>query len=142
MTQITPYPLWIGSYGALHDVRRLHDLGIRAIVHLAYEETLPTLPRDFIVLRFPILDGEENEPAMLLLAIDTLTLLLDQKFTTLVCCQAGLSRSPAIVAAALARLTGESLTECVKRIGEVHGCSIHPALLDSIAIVSALRVGT
>jgi hypothetical protein len=129
MQQITPFSLWIGTVGDLRDIHRLHDLGIRAVVQLAYEETSVVLPRDFITCRFPLLDGADNDADLLRLAIVSLTQLLEQKFATLVCCQAGLSRSPAIASAALARFTGEPFVECAGKVAAIRHCSIHPALL-------------
>lgn len=128
MNQISPYPLWIGAIGDLNDLRRLYDLGIRAIVQIAYEEPPFTLPRDFIACRFPLVDGGDNDADLLHLAVTTVTHLLEHKFAMLVCCQAGLSRSPAIVAAALARLTREPFAVCLNQLATHHACDIHPAL--------------
>src|SRR5438093_10894456 len=116
MHQIPPHPLWIVSTGDLNDWRRLYDLGVRAVMHVAYEEPPLTLPHDLIACRFPLIDGDENSPETLKLAITTLTHFLEQKFACLVCCQAGLSRSPAIAAAALAKLTGKTFPECLELV--------------------------
>jgi protein-tyrosine phosphatase len=127
MVQIPPHSLWIGATGALHDFRALYDNGIRAVVQLAYEESL-TLPHDLIGYRFPLVDGDDNDAEVLALAISTLTHLLEQNFACLVCCQAGLSRSPAIAAAALARLTRHPYQACLDVIGKYHPHAIHPGL--------------
>ena len=116
----------------MQDWRRLYDAGIRAVVQLAYEETPTLLPRDFVVCRFPLLDGEDNEPALLRAAVFMVTQLLEQRFATLICCQAGLSRSPAIAAAALTRLTGEPFAVCLDQIGSHHPWKIHPALFTQV----------
>jgi len=129
MQQITPFSLWIGTVGDLRDLCRLHDLGIRAVVQLAYEELPIALTRDFVTYRFPLLDGADNDADVLQLAIASLTQLLERKFATLICCQAGRSRSPGIASAALARLTGAPLLECVRQITAIRPCLIHPALL-------------
>jgi hypothetical protein len=129
MTQILPYSLWIGAAGDLRDWRRLYDLGIRAIVELAYEETPVALPRDFVVCRFPLVDGGGNDAELLRLAVDTLTRLLEEKFATLVCCQAGLSRSPGLTAAALTRLTGEPFAVCLNQVAAYRPCQVHPGLV-------------
>lgn len=137
MHQIPPHTLWIGTTGDLRDWRRLYDLGIRAVMHVAYEEPPLTLPHDFITCRFPLIDGDENSPETLRLAITTLTHLLEQKFTCLVCCQAGLSRSPAVAAAALAMLTKQPLAEYLAVVAKHHPCSIHPGLLAQIHVLSS-----
>jgi protein-tyrosine phosphatase len=136
MNQISPYPLWIGTIGDLKDLRRLYDLGIRAVVQLAYEEPPLALPHDIIACRFPLLDGGDNDADVLQLAITTVTHLLERKFATLVCCHAGRSRSPAIVAAALARITREPLAACVNHLATQRACDIHPALFAQIQNLS------
>jgi protein-tyrosine phosphatase len=132
MQQIQPYSLWIGTAGDLRDLRRLYDLGIQVVMQVAYEEPPLALPHDLIVCRFPMVDGDGNAPALVNLAIDTLTQMLEQKFACLVCCQAGLSRSPAIAAAALARLTQRPTVECLEQIAAQHRCDVHPGFLTQV----------
>ncbi len=137
MTRILPHTVWIGSVGTLRDLANLHAIGIRAIVHLAYEEAPPVLPREFITLRFPLLDGEGNDSDLLKLAIDSVTRLLDSEFATLVCCQAGLSRSPAIVAAAIARHTRQPFAVALRNVANLHPCAIHPSLYRQVESLMA-----
>jgi protein-tyrosine phosphatase len=136
MNQISPHPLWIGTVGDLKDPRRLYDLGIRAVVQLAYEDSSVTLPHDFTSCRFPLVDGGDNDADVLQLAIDTVTRLVERKFATLVCCGAGLSRSPAIVAAALTRITKKPFADCVSHVAMQRPCDIHPALFAQIQDLS------
>ena len=133
MNQIPPHLIWIGSSGATRDLRRHYGLGIRAVVPLAYDEAAPTMPHDFLVLRFPLEDGGGNEPELLRLAIHTVTQLVRGKFATLVCCQAGRSRSPLIVAAALASLKGDPFASVISQLSVHHFCDIHPALLAQVS---------
>jgi hypothetical protein len=128
MHQIPPHKLWIGGAGDVRDWRRLYDLGIRAVVQVAYEEPPLALPHDILCCRFPLIDGD-NDPETLALAIDTLTQCLARKFGCLACCQAGSSRSPAIAGAALSRLTGQSFAACLEEIGTHHRHAIHPKVL-------------
>jgi protein-tyrosine phosphatase len=136
MNQISPHPLWIGTIGDLKDLRRLYDLGIRAVVQLAYEEPPLALPHDLIACRFPLLDGGDNDVEVLQLAVTTVTHLLEGKFATLVCCHAGRSRSPAIVGAALARITGDPFAVCVTHVATHRACDIHPALFAQLQNLS------
>ncbi len=138
MNQIPPHLLWIGASGDLRDWRRLYDLGIHAVVELAYEETAMSLPHDLIVCRFPLVDGDDNQPEMLALAVNTLTRLLEAKLGCLVCCQAGLSRSPAVAGAALAKLTGQPLLACLHEIAKHRPLSIHPALWTQVQALGDL----
>lgn len=128
MNQISPHSLWIGTIGDLKDLRRLYDLGVRAVVQLAYEEPPLALPHDMIACRFPLVDGGDNDAEVLQLAVATVTRLIERKFATMVCCQAGVSRSPAIVAAAFARITGEPFAACLTALAAQRTCDIHPAL--------------
>jgi protein-tyrosine phosphatase len=136
MIQIAPHSVWIGTIGDLRDLRRLYDLGIRAIVELSYEDAAVALPHDFVSCRFPLNDGGDNDPELLRLAVDAMTRLLERKFATVVCCHAGMSRSPAVVAAALARITGEPLEACVALIARQRPCDIHPVLLAQLRSLS------
>jgi hypothetical protein len=60
MRQIVGRKLWIGNAGDLRDPRAVCAAGIEAIVELADNEQLATLPRDLIRLRFPLSDGGAN----------------------------------------------------------------------------------
>src|SRR5262249_24404723 len=108
MNQILPHSLWIGQDGDGRDHRRLLDCGIQAVVQLALEEPPLQPPRDLIYLRFPLRDGADNPDALLKLAVGTLVCLLRHRIPTLACCGARMSRSPAVAAAALALITGET----------------------------------
>ncbi len=140
MIHLSPYPLWIGASGATKDLRRLYDLGVRAVVQLAYEEPPHDLPHDFIACRFPLIDGD-NDAEVLRLAVHTMTRLIEGKFATLVCCQAGLSRSPAVVAAALARWKKESFIDTVNHLATFHGWDIHPLLFAQLQQLCATPDG-
>ena len=107
MRQIHPHSLWISHARDAQDFKRVFDLGITALVQLAVEEPALQPPRELICCRFPLVDGPGNEPAVLSLAITTLANLLEKKVPTLVTCGAGLSRSPAIAAAALSMVFQE-----------------------------------
>src|SRR5262249_55058121 len=107
MNQILPYPLWPGHAGDRKNFQQIFPRDIRAIVQLAVEEPPYQLPRELIYCRFPLSDGTGNETGLLHSAISTVALLLRQELPTLVCCSAGMSRSPAVAAAALARLHQE-----------------------------------
>ena len=135
MNQIPPHQLWIGSAADLRDWRRLYDAGIRAIVHLAYEDLPPALPHDLILCRFPLVDGDDNAAELLRASIVTLTRLLERKFACLVCCQAGMSRSPAIAAAALSRLLQQSFEASVAEISRHHRNNIHLGLRAQVQAV-------
>jgi hypothetical protein len=128
MDQIKPYNLWIGHAGYGRAVGELLERGIRAIVQLAIEEPPLEPARELIYCRFPLLDGDENDPDLLSLAIRSVAALIGKGTPTLVCCGAGMSRSPAIAAAALSMVEQAGLEECLKRIAESHRTDVSPAL--------------
>jgi protein-tyrosine phosphatase len=132
MNQIQPYLLRVGHMGDGQDFKRLFDEGVRAVVHLAWEDAPLMLPRELILCRFPLADGPGNQPELLRLAITTVARLLEERVSTLVCCGSGVSRAPAIAAAALARFTHKSLSECLQEVTRHRHADVHPALYEHI----------
>src|SRR5262245_14415162 len=116
MNQVKPYPLWIGHAREGQDYKRLFDAGIQAVVELAAEELASQPPREFIYCRFPFVDGAENDVKLLYLATNTLANLIEREIPTLVGCGGGLSRSPAIAAAALSMVYQEPEEDCLLKI--------------------------
>ena len=102
MHEIIPQQLWLGNALDARNPRRLFELAIAAIVDLAREEPSAQLPRELAYCRFPLIDSGGNPRGLLAAAIQTTTVLVVRQVPTLVACSAGMSRSPAIVAAALA----------------------------------------
>jgi protein-tyrosine phosphatase len=86
-------------------------LGVTAVIDLAIEEPPIQFPRDIAYCRFPLIDGSGNQPAILRAAIETTATFIASGTPTLVACGAGMSRSPAIVAAAMATLEGGTLVD-------------------------------
>jgi hypothetical protein len=109
------------------------DAGIKALVELAAEEPPSQPPRELIYCRFPLLDGTGNERQLLDLAISSVANLLERKVPTLVACGRGLSRSPAVAAAALALIYQEPPGECLKRVAQHCHSDVSPGLWSEIA---------
>ena len=139
MNQITPYQLWVGHAGDGRAFQELFEKGIRAIVQLAAEEAPIQAPRDFILFRFPLDDGSGNDPDLLSLAITSVAGLISKNLPTLVCCGAGMSRSPAVVAAALSLVEHCSLEECLKTVTEHHPADVLPGFWDDVRRVVERR---
>ena len=132
MHEVIPGRLWIGNAA---DARRPADLlsaGIRAVVDFAYEEPPPALPRELILLRVPLYDGEGNTPESLGLAIGSIERLLRSGILTLVACSAGLSRSPLIAAAALSRVDQIPLAAALQQIQTLRPLDVSPRLLHDV----------
>jgi len=126
MNQIKPHQLWIGNAGDCRAISRILDKDIRAVVQLAAEESPVQLTRELISCRFPLLDGTENDADLLDLAIGCVAILVERGIPTLVCCGAGMSRSPAIVAAALSRVNRSDLGKSLEAVIEVHPADVSP----------------
>jgi protein-tyrosine phosphatase len=132
MREIIPDILWIGNAGDTDNLRELHDRNIAAVVDLAYEEPPKQLTRDLISVRIPLVDGDGNDSAQVRLAISIVRKLLDAGTPTLVVCGAGMSRSPAIAAAAIAENHAESPVEALKRVTDNQPHDVSPGLWAAI----------
>lgn len=128
MTRIEPLSLWVGHAGDGRAYRDLLGRDIRAVVYLALEEPPARPPRDLIVCRFPLVDGGGNDPAVVRLAVETVARLIEHRISTLVCCGAGMSRSPAVAAAAMASAGHGDPAACLARIAAVRPADVSPAL--------------
>jgi hypothetical protein len=117
--------LWLGNAMEARDITAVLGLGIVAIVDLAMEEPAIQFPRDILYCRIPLVDGSENRPEIIRAAVDLTASLIDSRVPTLVACGACTSRSPIIVAAALARVDGRSLEQALEDIttGVAHDIS-------------------
>jgi len=127
MREVIPGRLWTGNSGDVRDPASVLDADVAALVNLAAEELPPTLPRDILYCHFPLIDGPDNPPAMLRIAVDTVVSLLREEIPTLVYCGAGMSRSVAMAVAAVARWQGESLEEALKRLTDNVPHDVSPA---------------
>ena len=131
MHQIVPQ-LWIGNALEARNVTAVLDIGIEAIVDLAVEESPVSSTRELIYLRVPISDGAGNPAARICLAIATIRNLVSSEIPTLVACSAGMSRSPAIAAAALSQLEGITIEDALAQITAVRPCDVSPGLLSDV----------
>ncbi len=134
MREIVPGLLWIGNARDARDVTGVLNKEIDAVVHLAIEEPPTLFPREIIYCRFPVLDGEGNSTAILRTAIHAVSMLMVAKIPVLVACSGGMSRSPAIVAAAISVAKNESPGEWLKTITASGPHDVAPALWNDIQL--------
>jgi protein-tyrosine phosphatase len=128
MRPVPGHSLWLGHVGDTWDLRPALDAGIVALVDLALNEPTPRLPREMLYCRFPLVDGTDNPPWLLRAAVECLTSLLRDGVPTLVYCSVGLSRTPAVAAAALARLHGREPGACLNELTEGTPHDVAPGL--------------
>jgi hypothetical protein len=124
--------LWIGNAVDACNIKAVLDAGIMAVVDLAIEEKPVVFPREIVYCRVPMVDGEGNAPAIFRLAIDTTSTLLRYRVPTLVACAGGMSRSPAVAAAALALVRGTSLDTMLEEIAATGPHDVVPGLWAAI----------
>jgi protein-tyrosine phosphatase len=132
MDRIHPHRLWIGHAGDSRNYSQILESGIKAVVQVAFEELPLQPPRELAYLRFPLVDGDCNDANLISLAIIAVTTLIKSRVPTLVCCAAGMSRSPAIAAAALAVANGDSLESSLSHVARYRRADVSPALWSEI----------
>jgi protein-tyrosine phosphatase len=137
MIQITPYPLWIGHAGECRAFAEAFARDIKVVVQLAVEEPPLQPPRELVYLRFPLLDGNGNDPHVVQLAIHCVATLMRRGTATLVGCGAGMSRSPAIVAAALSTVEHAELENCLERVTRLHPADLSPGFWEDVRRAAA-----
>lgn len=132
MREVIPGILWIGNAHDARDVRGVLAFGIGVVIDLAIEEPPIHFPRDLVYCRFPLLDGGGNSRALLQSAIDTTANFVNAKQPTLVACSGGMSRSPIIVSAVLAKIDSLELHAEVERVTATGPCDFSPALWNDV----------
>jgi hypothetical protein len=132
MREILPNHLWIGNAGDARNPEPLLHNGIVAVINLAAEEASPNLPRSMVYCHFPLVDGPPDDPAILRIASQTVATLLKSQVPTLVFCGEGMSRSPAIAAAALSIVQGGSPEDKLKEIVAGHPHDVSPHLWEAV----------
>lgn len=130
--EIHPDCLLIGNAMDARDLRLLYDHRIAAVVDLAVNEPPAQLARDMIYLRIPIHDGDGNPDAIVETAVRCVVTLIESGLRTLVACSAGMSRSPAIAAAALAIVTHTPPDDCLRTIAANAPHDVSPILWSRI----------
>jgi hypothetical protein len=137
MREILPSRLWLGNAADARNVEGITQAGIGAVIDLAIEQLMPTLPRSLVYCRFPIMDGEQYSPSTLRTAIEMLVSLLNKGIPTLVCCSAGMSRSPAVVAGAVSILQGGDPDDRLREIVLGHPHDVSPQLWQDVRCICA-----
>jgi len=128
MREVLPGLLWVSNAIDARDISGVLGTGIEAVVDVAIEEKPIAFPRDILYCHIPLNDGEGNRPEFLRTAVGLVVRLIAAKCRTLVCCGAGMSRSPAIAAMAIARLRDEAPENILLEIAERGPHDVSPTL--------------
>jgi protein-tyrosine phosphatase len=137
MRQVTGYPVFLSNAYEARDLRAIHAAEIKAVIDLALNEPPLQVTRDLIYCRFPLIDGSGNPAWLIRAAVEMLAELLRANVPTLVYCSAGLSRTPVIVAAAIARLKQANLHDELLAVLQDAPADVSPALVAEVE--AALR---
>ena len=110
--------------------------GVAAIVDLAVEEPIPTMPRVINYARFALTDeGEEAEP-IIGGALRLVSSFVADRLPIAVCCNAGLNRSPTIAAVGIALALKSEAREELQTIAGLKAVDVNPALWSRVVAVS------
>jgi protein-tyrosine phosphatase len=120
--------LWVGHAGDVRDHLVLFEASILTIADLAREEPPVLVPREFVYCRFPLVDGPGNPRWLIASAVETVARSLGAGVPTLVACGAGMSRSPCVTGAALARTLGCPADEGLAIVLDEAEADVTPAL--------------
>ena len=133
--EIHPDCLFVGNAMDCRDLGLLSDNRIAAVVDLAANEPPAQLARDMIYCRIPIVDGDANPNAIIETAVRCVVTLVNNNIRAMVACSAGMSRSPAIAAAAMAILTKIQPDECLRTITSDAPHDVSPLLWSHVKTV-------
>ena len=138
MHEVVAGRLWLGNAVEARELRRILDLGIEAIVDLAMQEPPLAVTRELIYLRIPLVDGADNQATRLVCAIESLVRLIERATPMLVFCSAGMSRSPAIVAAALSIVRKQPPEQVLEQIAASIPHDVSPRLWQDVRSAARL----
>lgn len=135
MREVIPNVLWTGNAFDARNMKGVMDAGFQVVVDLAMEEPPIQLPREIIYCRFPLLDGEGNSSVILKSAIDLVVNLINGQQRTLIACSGGMSRSPLIASAVVAKIENIDFDDAIQQVTRTGPCDISPALYVAIKVL-------
>ena len=133
MHEIYPDLLWLGHALDVREPQGLFDVGINAVVDVAYDEPPAQLPRQLTYCRFPLVDGGGNNLELLALSVRTTVALLQAGTKTIVACSAGMSRSPTVASFALAIYLGQDAQDVVAEIAKSKQLELNPEFWSDVS---------
>lgn len=124
--------LWFGNAIEIREPAGLFEVGVQAVIDVAFEEKPSLLPRQLIYCRFPIVDGGGNDEEVLRVAVRTTVDLISSGTKTIVACSAGMSRGPMIATFALAAFNSESPKRIIQAIAEKRALEVNGKLWNQL----------
>jgi protein-tyrosine phosphatase len=133
MRQLHGTSLWIGNAGDLRKPASLFDNGIEAVIDIAEEEPVSSLPRSLNYIRLPLADDQSNASWKVELALQTAANLLRLEVPTLIACSAGLSRSLCVAAGAIAVVRKIDASQALAEVISSGPADVSPGLWSKVA---------
>ena len=116
------------------------EVALSVVIQLAAEDAPLQPPRELVYCRFPLLDGAGNRAELLFLAVSTTATLIKMRVPTLITCGAGISRCPAVAAAALSMVYHEPPESYLEKVLEHHHGDVSPGFWNEItSLLPSLR---
>lgn len=113
--------LYVSGMKEASDPQIIHDLGITAILNVAYEVDLPVWPPQKVrQVKVGMADNNENPESLKELAVDTAEKLLNSGEKLLINCAAGWSRSIYTCVMVLSRQDGEDWHNVYEEVQKLH----------------------
>lgn len=135
MREVVNSVLWIGNALDARDLKAVLAHRIEAVIDLAIEEPPCPLSRELVYCRFPLVDGQGNSPTLIETAINCGVAFFTAGMPTLISCGGGMSRSPAIAAAVVARIDQIPPEEAIKRVAASGPHDVAPLLWKDVVDV-------
>jgi protein-tyrosine phosphatase len=139
MRRVPDCSLWLGHAGDGRDLRAVHRAGLLALVDLAVNEPPVAVTRELAYCRFPLVDSPGNPPWLLRAAVETTAGLLRAEVPTLLFCANGMSRTPAVAAAAIALARGLAPEEALALVAKAGPHDVSPGLWQEVRAVVTSR---
>lgn len=133
MRKLADYAVYLANAYEARDLWAIHAAEIAAVMDLALNEPPLQVTRELVYCRFPLIDGAGNPAWLIRAAVHSLAALLRANVVTLVFCSAGLSRSPVILAAAIASLRNTSIHDELLSVLRSAPADVSPALVLDVA---------
>jgi len=126
---MTDYELYIGDFQDASRPEKLQERGVNSVLKLTYQDPKEGYPDSVEVHEFIMVDGPRNEYEVFVEAVERLLELFESGNTVFAHCNAGMSRSPTVSAAAIALHESMEFESALDKIRESRNIQPHPALL-------------
>jgi len=126
---MTEYELYIGDFQDASRPEKLRERGVDSVLKLTYQDPKEGYPDSVEIHEFIMTDGPQNDYDRFVEATEKLLELFENGNTVFAHCNAGMSRSPTVSAAAIALYEDVEFRSALETIRESRDINPHPILL-------------